>query len=177
MKGFEWITARTLLRPPELEDAESIFLNYASDPEVSRYLVWPTHKNINQTKNYIVKCIDKWSSGEDLTWVIIPTEVGHCVGMIALHCSPPKTEIGYVLSKKYWNQGLMTEVVSSISSWALAQEKIYRVWATCHINNMASTRVLEKSGMVKEGIIRSWAVFPNYSNEPQDCYVYSKIIG
>ena len=173
---MELTTARTKLRPPIKDDAQSIFRNYASDPEVTRYLVWPTHKNLEQTENHLKQCIANWSSGEELTWVIIPKQVEQCVGMIALRCRPPRAEMGYVLMKKYWGQGLMSEVAGKITAWALAQESIFRVWATCHIENMASARVLEKSGMVKEGILRAWAVFPNYSNEPQSCYVYSKII-
>ena len=70
----------------------------------------------------------------------------------------------------------MTEVVSQLLNQLLALKGACRVEATCRVENAASARVLEKSGFTKEGVLRYWAVFPNISSEPQDCYVYSKTV-
>ena len=43
-------TERLLLRKPKIEDVEPMFNNWASDPEVTKYLTWPAHENIEVTK-------------------------------------------------------------------------------------------------------------------------------
>jgi RimJ/RimL family protein N-acetyltransferase len=55
------------------------------------------------------------------------------------------------------------------------QNAIYRVWATCDVENLASAHVLEKAGMQKEGILRRYILHPNISPEPRDSYCYSVI--
>src|SRR5215470_11140666 len=56
---------------------------------------------------------------------------------------------------------------------ALAQPTIYRVWATCDVENEASARLLERAGMEREGVLRRWLVHPNLSEAPRDCFCYS----
>jgi len=69
----------------------------------------------------------------------------------------------------------MSEALTSVVQWALAQPEIYRVWATCDIENLASARVLERIGMEREGVLRRWLVHPNVGNEPRDCLCYSVV--
>jgi len=176
MHAFELETDRLQLRPLKPEDAETIFRGYASDPEATRYMVWPTHTDIHQTLVFIRQCENNRAGGDELTWAIIHKNHQQCIGTITVRHLSPKAEIGYVLSKAYWNQGLMTEIVNQLSNQLLALKDIYRVGATCHVENAASARVLEKCGFTKEGVLRYWAVFPNISREPQNCYVYSKIV-
>jgi RimJ/RimL family protein N-acetyltransferase len=58
--------------------------------------------------------------------------------------------------------------------WALTQPTIYRVWATCDVDNLASARLLEKIGMQREGLLRRWIIPPNISEVPRDCWCYAK---
>jgi RimJ/RimL family protein N-acetyltransferase len=67
----------------------------------------------------------------------------------------------------------MSEVLTSVVQWALGQPGIYRVWATCDVDNVASARVLERVGMEREGVLRRWLVHPNVGEEPRDCICYS----
>jgi [ribosomal protein S5]-alanine N-acetyltransferase len=84
-------------------------------------------------------------------------------------------DIGYVLSRKLWGGGYMTEAANVVVEWAINLSFVYRVWAVCDCENKASARVLEKVGMQREGILRRYIVHPNVSPEPRDCFVYSKI--
>jgi hypothetical protein len=52
---------------------------------------------------------------------------------------------------------------------------IFRVWALCDVDNLASARVMEKVGMQREGILRRWILHPNLSDEPRDVYCYSVV--
>jgi RimJ/RimL family protein N-acetyltransferase len=67
----------------------------------------------------------------------------------------------------------MTEAVMSVTHWALAQPEIYRVWATCDVENVASARLLERVGMQREGVLHRWLLHPNVSNTPRDCFCYA----
>ena len=51
--------------------------------------------------------------------------------------------------------------------------EIHRVWAVCDVENAASAHVLEKLGILREGVLHRWLVHPNVSPAPRDCYVYA----
>ena len=67
----------------------------------------------------------------------------------------------------------MTEALTSVVTWALAQPEIFRVWATCDVDNVASARLLERVGMEREGVLRRWLVHPNLGETPRDALCYS----
>ncbi len=67
----------------------------------------------------------------------------------------------------------MSEAVAAMVEWALAQPTIYRVWATCDVDNVASARLLERVGMEREGVLRRWLIHPSLSAAPRDCACYS----
>ncbi|MBA4375590.1 MAG: hypothetical protein C0401_05385 [Anaerolinea sp.] len=75
------------------------------------------------------------------------------IGMIELRLDQHCADLGYVIAREYWGNGYATEITQSVVEWAVAQESIYRVWAICDIENLASARVLEKTGMQREGIL------------------------
>jgi [ribosomal protein S5]-alanine N-acetyltransferase len=49
------------------------------------------------------------------------------------------------------------------------------VWAVCDVDNTASARVMEKIGMLREGLMRRDVLHLNLSSEPRDCWVYAKV--
>ena len=57
----------------------------------------------------------------------------------------------------------------------MAQPLVFRISAVCDVENVGSARVLEKSGFVREGVLRRWMMHPNVSNEPRDCYSYARV--
>lgn len=61
------------------------------------------------------------------------------------------TEIGYGISEKYQGYGYATEAVSALVDWALNQSYVYRIEAEAKESNIASIRVLEKCGFVRNG--------------------------
>ena len=58
-------------------------------------------------------------------------------------------------------------------AWLFEQRSIWRVWATCDVDNRASAGLFEHVGMQREGVLRRWAHHPNLSGEPRDCLCYS----
>jgi RimJ/RimL family protein N-acetyltransferase len=170
-------TKRLILRRPRMSDAAAIFSEYAQDLEVTKYLIWRPHQEINETTDFLAGCLARWESGEELTWGISPKERDRVIGMVACRIRGHAADIGYVLARQYWSRGYVTEAVRAVVEWAASLEPVFRVWAVCDAANMASARVLEKVGMSREGILRRWIMHPNISSEPRDCLVYSRIRG
>ncbi|MBN2046144.1 MAG: GNAT family N-acetyltransferase [Anaerolineales bacterium] len=166
-------TSRLTLRPPEIEDADSIYKNYAADRLVTRYLHWQPHETIADTKNFLKRCKNVWLAGTAFPWVLCLKENEEVIGMVELRINNHRADLGYVLARHYWEQGYATEAAKLIVEWAIAQPPIYRVWAVCDVDNLPSARVLEKIGMQREGTLRRWLFHPNIDKAPRDCYVYS----
>ena len=169
----ELATQRLLLRKPRLDDAQSIFDQYAQDMGVVRYLSWTPHNSITDTEAFLADCIDEWQYGKNIAWIIERKSDAQLLGMIDLRTNDHGAHFGYVLAKAYWGQGIMTEALIVVRDLALKQPKIFRFWAICDVDNKASARVMEKAGMIKEGCLQRYFIHPNVSSEPRDCYCYA----
>jgi ribosomal-protein-alanine N-acetyltransferase len=166
-------TERFTLRKPRMDDARAIFSAYAQDPLVTRYMTWRPHKNLEETCRIVELMLKLWDGGHAYSYAITLKNSDSVIGMIAMHPDGFKVGIGYVLARPYWNKGYITEAALAITNWLLEQPDIYRVFATCDIENLASARVMEKVGMQREGILRKYIVHPNISDEPRDAYLYA----
>lgn len=168
-------TERLLLRRPRRTDVDAVY-EHGRDPEVTRYLIFPTHRSRADAERFLAGCGQRWGSGEEYCWVIGLKERDQVVGSIACRIRGHAAEIGYALSRASWGFGYATEAGRAVVGWATGLSGIYRVWAVCDVENVASARVLEKLGMSREGMLRRWIVHPNLSAHPRDCYVYARVI-
>jgi ribosomal-protein-alanine N-acetyltransferase len=168
-------TARLLMRIPVLGDMDAVFQKYAQDEQVTKFLMWRPHENINVTREFICRCIQCWKDEAAFPWVIVCKNSNELVGMFELRVDKYRADLGYVIAREYWGNGYATEITKSVIEWTMAQESIYRIGATCDVENLASARVLEKAGMQKEGILRRFTVHPNISDEPRASYCYSVV--
>jgi len=155
-----------------LDDAEAIFETYAQDADVTRFLTWRPHRTIGETRDFLQSRLDAWRKRSGFTWAITLRDQT-LIGGIALRIYGRKADVGYVIARPFWNQGYASEALQAIVDWALAQPEIFRVWAVCDIDNVASARVLEKVGMQREGVLHSWIMHPNLSDKPRDCLCYA----
>jgi [ribosomal protein S5]-alanine N-acetyltransferase len=168
-------TPRLLLRAPNMGDAEAILQAYAQDPEVARFLVWRPHRDLSDTHAFLERCAIGWQQGTEFTYVLADLQTNALLGMLSLRIASWSASLGYAIRRSAWGQGLMPEAASAVTDWALAQPQIYRVWAICDYENLASARVMEKIGMQREGLMRRGVVHPNMSDEPRDCWVYARV--
>lgn len=170
MEPFEsWTTKRLMLRRPVEDDVESV-LAYWSDPEVHRFLQHPVSDDLAEAQGFLRHLASAWEKGESFGWAMIEAATGRLVGMIEARVSLHGIELGYVLHRDVWGKGYATEAVAAVVDWALEQPEVYRVWAYVHVGNTASQRVLEKAGMVNEGILHRWG--PRAGMAPADSYMY-----
>ncbi len=168
-------TERLCLRPPTLADAEEIFRSYAQDREVTRYLVWRPHAEVEETCAFVRRCLACWEKGNAFPWVVTRKPGGELIGMLELRVEGWRADMGYALARAHWGHGYASEMVKAAAAWALAQPEIYRVWAVCDVENGASARVLEKAGLQREGTLRRYILHPNLGPEPRDCYCYALV--
>jgi ribosomal-protein-alanine N-acetyltransferase len=170
-------TARLSARPARTDDAPAVFVAYAADPEVTRYLSWKTHTSVEPVAAYLSDCANVWATGSgQFAWLLFLKETGALAGSIGITLEPEDRALfGYVLAKKFWGHGLAAEALTFLAGWALAQPKIFRAWAYCDAENSASVRVMEKAGMTREGLLRRWDTCPNLGPEPRDFIVCAKV--
>ena len=108
-------TKRLLLRPWMEDDYEAMFYGWANDPEVTKYMTWNAHNSIEETKQIINKWIKDYEKPERLNFAIVLKESNELIGGIDIVGYIENTPvIGYNLSKKYWNNGYMTEACKCV---------------------------------------------------------------
>ena len=153
-----------------------MFDAWTQDAEVTRYLTWRPHTSVTQAERFVATAIEAWSGNERAVYVITTTERAVPIGLIeARFESTFAASIGYVLQRGEWNRGYMTEACRGLLDWLFTLPHIWRVWAFCDVENGASARVLERSGMQHEGILRRAVLHPNRSDSPRDVHIYSRV--
>ncbi len=168
-------TERLVLRAPCAADAVSIFESYTQDMEVARYMVWRQHRSVGETQAFIAWCMQAWAGGAAMPYVLAcRDQPQRPIGMLEARLSAHTVDMGYVLAREHWRKGLMSEAIAALVEAALAQSACFRVQATCHVDNAASARTLEKSGFVREGRLERYAINPNISDQPEPCLMYAR---
>ena len=151
-------TPRLLLRRFRIEDAEDMFKNWASDPEVTRFLTWPVHSSVEVTRDLLKDWIPRYEDGGYFNWVMEHKETGKAIGNISvvrLREDIESADMGYCMSRAFWGQGFMPEALKAVMEYLFDVVGMNRV-AACHdANNPKSGRVMEKAGMKLEGTLRA----------------------
>ena len=109
-----------------MEDEQAILEQYAQDAVVARYLVWWPHKDIDETRAFVRRCLAVWQDGSAFRWSIILKEEGRLIGMVEIRIRGHSIDLGYGLARRYWGKGYMPEAVGMIVDWAWQQPAIYR---------------------------------------------------
>jgi ribosomal-protein-alanine N-acetyltransferase len=166
-------TERLLLRALRADDENDIH-EYASDPEVVRLMIWgPSTPDL--TREFLDRALQaqaQWPRPEVVLAIELKSE-RRLIGSIGLRMKDAanrNADIGYVLNRKYWGHGYMTESACAILEVAFQQLKMHRVWATCDTRNRSSYRVMERLGMRREGLFVKDAM---EKGEWRDTYLYA----
>jgi RimJ/RimL family protein N-acetyltransferase len=156
-----------------------MFLSYAQDPQVCRFMTWCPAADIEAARAHVRAAI---VAADRRIYALVCARQGEVgakgalLGTLELRrLAPFKLEFGYVLARAAWGRGLMTEALTATVAWALGQPDIWRIGGVCDVENQASARVMEKSGLVREGVLRRWILHPNLSADPRDCFSYARI--
>ena len=171
----ELATERLTLRRFEIEDAENMFYNWANDPEVTKYLTWPAHANVEITESIVKDWVSKYDDKEFYQWAIELNDLEQPIGSISAVKVDNKiesVEIGYCIGQKFWHKGYTTEALTEIIRFFIAEVGAGRVCARHDSNNPNSGKVMVAAGMEYEGTLRR----ADINNQGIcDAVIYSKI--
>ncbi len=171
----ELTTERLYLRPPTESDAERMFLRYSRDPQVSRYMSWTPHRSLGDTREYLVRIMCENDQGTSAGYLIFSRDGGELLGSVGGRIQVPLIQFGYCLARDAWGRGFATEAARAFVAEAMSLPFVWRVQAFCDVENRASARVLEKTGLTLEGTLRRYLVMPNLDDAPRDMLCYAKV--
>ncbi len=150
-------TDRLILRRYTVADAADMYRNWASDPEVTRYLTWPCHTSPEATAELLEAWVMQYENGSYFNWAIELRDSGTVVGNISvvkLDENVNSAEIGYCLGRAYWGNGIMPEALRAVTDYMFDEAEVNRLAAFHDVNNPKSGRVMQKAGMKYEGTLR-----------------------
>ncbi|MEM7128722.1 MAG: GNAT family protein [Chloroflexota bacterium] len=131
------------------------FAAYRSEPDVAKYQSWDAPYPIEQATNLVkaVRATQPGTVGEWYQVALERKEGNELIGDCAFHIladEPQQAEIGYTLASKYQGYGYATEAVTRLLDYLFGELNLHRVRATCDVDNLASSKLLERIGMRRE---------------------------
>ncbi|SFT90398.1 Protein N-acetyltransferase, RimJ/RimL family [Algoriphagus locisalis] len=176
MKEIELITDRLKLRLIEILDLESIHILH-SLPETDEFNTLGIPSNIEETRSIVNSWIEENRLKEikNYTFAIESKGGKEFMGLFGLKLGSEKFkrgEVWYKIHPDFWNQGFATESLKEVIDFGFTTLKLHRIEAGCAVANIGSIKVLEKAGMIREGIGRQ--LLPLKSGW-SDNFQYSKL--
>ncbi|MBR4539413.1 MAG: GNAT family N-acetyltransferase [Clostridia bacterium] len=149
-------TERLILRPLRMSDAKDLFA-YARDSQVSRHVLWETHESLGDSRRFLRGAIRQYRQGLPGSFAITLKDSGRMIGTIGfmwVNYEYSSAEVGYSLSREYWNRGVMTEALRRVVEFGFQEMRLNRIEAQHEVDNPASGRVMAHVGMRYEGTLR-----------------------
>lgn len=151
-------TNRLTLRDLLDKDLDNIH-ELLSLPETDQYNTLGIPENVETTKNILTEWLITQRQNPRNSYILYieTTNTQKFIGLIALNIGKPKyktAEVWYKIHKDNWNNGYATESLIRLVRYGFHNLNLHRIEAGCAVENIASKKVLEKAGMVREGIKR-----------------------
>ena len=127
------------VRPADLEDLFEVF----SDPEVMRYWSTPPHASAQVTQGNLFRQIR--AAKQQLTYFVIEKD-GRAIGNAGMYRAP---EVGFILHREYWRQGIITEAMTAIIPYLFAETQVDALTADADPRNKASVAALVSLGFIE----------------------------
>ena len=150
-------TERLILRKFRAEDAQAMFNNWASDDEVTKFLTWPTYKNVDDLKKYIDYLLNNYMNNQFYDWAIEFKEIGEPIGSIGVVDINENTQlvhVGYCIGRAWWHMGITSEAFAAVIKFMFEKVGVNRIESRHDPNNPNSGRVMLKCGLKYEGTLR-----------------------
>ncbi len=149
-------TDRLVLRKITVDDVEDMF-EYSCEPNVTEYLTWSPHPDKTHTLEYVSYLQTRYRTGDFYDWAVVVKDSGKMIGTCGFtrfDYANNSAEIGYVINPAYHGQGIATEAVEKVLELGFTRLNLNRIEGKYMVENGASRRVMEKCGMVFEGVRR-----------------------
>lgn len=169
-------TPRLLLRRMKVADSADMY-DYAHRPEVTRYLLWRPHADITYTRRYLEYLGGRYRIGAHYEWAVVHKDTGRMIGTCgfarvdtANNCA----ELGYVLHPDFHGKGLMTEAAERVLQFGFQVLGLNRIEARYMWGNDASRRVMDRLGMLYEGVQRAAMLVKGSYRDIATCSILAK---
>lgn len=149
-------TGRLKLIQASLDRTADLFA-FAGSREATRFMSWETNTSLEQTVRAIHYMMAAYEADQPAPWLILHKEADRVIGMAGFNWYHPthrRAEISYALAPAWWGQGLATEAVRALIRFGFGRLDLNRIEALVHPENTSSRRVLDKVGMVEEGLLQ-----------------------
>ena len=150
-------TGRLILRQFVLNDAKYMYENWANDDEVTKYLMWKSHENIEISKNVLADWIANYSKENFYQWAIVLKETNEPIGNIGVVGQKDEIKmvhIGYCIGKRWWHKGITSEALKTVIKYFFEEIGVNRIESRHDPNNPNSGKVMVKCGMNYEGTMK-----------------------
>ena len=160
------------LRPMEPSDVAAWYA-YLRLPHVLEHTSW----NL-ASEDELRSAVDGYNSdapNSGFCFAIEAVAESRLIGAISFHTVSPvhrTAEIAFNLHPEYWGRGIATRCCNTVADWGFSDRGYMRIQATALDTNVASMRVIEKCGFLREGKLRNFRIV---RGQPRDFWVYSRI--
>jgi RimJ/RimL family protein N-acetyltransferase len=159
------------LTPVGAADAKIIFESWGKYPQNFARLTARVFAEVADAERYLQLLFSAPGSTAFHIW----EPGGVLVGIVKAIVTEHRAQVGYVVHEPFRGCGFATRAVEVMVEQLEATPSISRIWATCALDNPASTRVLEKCGFEREGILKNWVSYPALGDRAVDNYSYVKV--
>jgi RimJ/RimL family protein N-acetyltransferase len=159
------------LKPVCASDARLIFESWGRYPQNFARLTARVFMDVGDAERYLSSLL---ASPASMGFHIVEPG-GAVVGIVKGIVTEHRAQVGYVVHEPFRGQGFATRAVEAVVTRLEAAPRISRIWATCALDNPASTRVLEKCGFEREGVLKNWVVYPALGDRATDNYSYVRV--
>lgn len=151
-------TERLILKTPELSDFDALF-TLRSDPDVMKYIGDGCIHTKEKVEKFLEMAIPYYEKHGIGFCSVFEKESGDFIGQAGLFNigyddTKPDIEIAYRLHKKFWGKGYATELTKALIEWGFRNLSINKLIGVASPENIASQKVLQKSGMDARGKIK-----------------------
>lgn len=167
-------TERLILRRFQPGDEKQMFKNYTSSEKVTEFLTWLPHKQQADTKAYLDNIVlPEYQSETTYRWAIVLKEINEvigCIDVVDQNDRKNRAELGWVIGEEFWGRGIVPEAGKVVLD-VLFEVGYIRIQALHHHANLKSGRVMQKLGMIHEGLHAKF----NLDNQGKlvDCDIYA----
>ena len=152
-------TERLLLRRFSVDDAEAMYRNWASDPEVTKFLTWSAHSSAEATRALLETWVSAYEHDNYYQWAIVLKDNGDepigSISAVGMNDDIDMIHIGYCIGRSWWHRGIMSEALKAVMDYFFDAVGANRIESRHDTRNPHSGAVMKKCGMKYEGTMRS----------------------
>ena len=170
-------TKRLHLRRATKEDSYEAYKNWCNSNIVDKYVLWKQHENPEITFNLYSEWEQQYNDPTTFRWIVELKETNELIGTIDVSKKFIKygtCEIGYCYGEKFWNKGYGTEALMAVIKYLFEECDAELICAEFMDNNPASGKVMSKSGLKYDGVLRSRVVDKLGKRNDLLCYSLTK---